>query len=249
MEKGYWYIRTYKAGQVAEKIKYWVSASTPSAAKKKLKSDINKQRHNETATIRNVARLINANFGSGDIFLGLDYSDEGFRKISDSQGENANAEQIYFAAEHLMKLCIRRVLREAQKRGVEVKYIATTSDMAGKTKEPVRVHHHLIINKEALFLFQEKWTLGGVSFEPLSRQKDYTPIAEYIIKQVRKIDNAKKFVSSQNLLRPVPVDRRAKSGAELRTPARCLLLSRSEFKPERPQYIRFLLPDEDVMKE
>ena len=120
--------------------------------------------------------------------------------------------------------------------------VAVTSDMDGKTGELVRVHHHLVINKESLEIAMQKWSLGGVHYKPLSAQPDYTGVAEYFIKQTRKIKDAKKFVCSRNLVRPVPKDRIVPSNAEIRVPAGGVLLHRSEFKPGRPQYIRYLMP-------
>lgn len=248
MKNGYWVIRTYESGAVGEKIKYFIPGERPSRSRRKINSEINRQEKNETQVIRSLARLLNANFKKGDILLTLDYSDEGLDVILDKALESKNIdidETIYKAAEHEMKLCLRRVKRECDMLGIELKYAATTSDMDGETNECVRVHHHLVINREALSVFKEKWTLGEAHHEPLSGQKDYTAIAEYFIKQVRKIKDAKKYVSSRNLLRPQPKDRVAVNNSELRTPAKAVLLHRSEYRPDRPQYIRYLKCEEE----
>lgn len=252
MKEGYFVTRTYQAGKVCEKIKYWVSGRRPLKVGRVTSSEIKKQEQNETRTIRAAARVLNKNFGAGDIILGLDYSNEGLDRLCAKQGLTDSdfedeAEGIYKAAEHEMKLFLRRVKRECDKQGIELKYgVAVTSDMDGKTGEMVRVHHHMVINQEALEIAQQKWSLGGVHYRPLSAQPDYTPVAEYFIRQVRKIKDAKKFVCSRNLVRPVPKDRIVPSGAELRVPAKCVLLHRSEFKPGRPQYIRYLLPQKQT---
>ena len=149
--------------------------------------------------------------------------------------------EVYLRAEHQMKLCLRRVKRECEKRGIELKYFAATSDMSSKTGEPVRVHHHLVINREALEVFEEKWKLGGVHHSVLDNNPDRTAIAEYIIKQVRKIKDARSYVTSRNLIRPVPKDRIAVNDSELRVPAKAVILHRGEFKPGRPQYVRYVL--------
>ena len=256
MKEGYFVTRTYRAGNVWERIKYWVPGKRPSRVGRSAQAEIKKQEQNETQTIRAAARVLNENFNSGDILLGLDYSDEGLEvvckrldQVEDMTGEDRQI-RIYEAAGHEMKLFLRRVKRECDNRGIEFKYgIAVTSDMDGKTGESVRVHHHMVINKESLEVAQEKWSLGGVHYEPLSNQPDYTPIAEYFIRQTRKIKNAKKFVCSKNLVRPVPKDRIVPSNAEIRVPSGGVLLHRSEFKPGRPQYIRYLLVKDDEEKE
>ena len=124
--------------------------------------------------------------------------------------------------------------------------MAVTSDMDGGHWETVRVHHHLVVPAEAKEAFAEKWAgMGGVDWSPLSAQEDYTPIAAYLIRQVRRVPDAKKYVSSRNLVRPQPkrpggADRRGTAG----TP-RAKLLHRNEYKPGRPQYIRYVLPEEN----
>ena len=68
-------------------------------------------------------------------------------------------------------------------------------------------------------------------------------MAEYLLRQVRRVPDAKKYVTSRNLGRPQPRDRVALTDAELRIPKGGRLLHRSEYKPGRAQYIRFVLPD------
>lgn len=82
------------------------------------------------------------------------------------------------AAEHELRLVLRRVKREMAKAGVALRYVAITSDMDGDTGETVRVHHHLVVPAEAKEAFTEKWAgMGGVDWSPMSDQEDYTPIA------------------------------------------------------------------------
>lgn len=149
------------------------------------------------------------------------------------------------AAEHALRLVLRRVKWELAKAGIALRYVAVTSDMDGDTGETVRVHHHLVVPAEAREAFAEKWAgMGGVDWSPLSGQEDYTPVAAYLIRQVRRVPDAKKYVSSRNLVRPQPRDRVALTDAELRVPRGAKLLHRNEYKPGRPQYIRYVLPEE-----
>lgn len=250
MRQGYWVVRTYHSGMVGEKIKYWVEGEKPTKSKRKLKRDIKKRQQNEAAAERRMARLLNANFAHGDYLIGLDYSDEGLCRLVerfdslqvDMDGLEVTEERELFrlAAEKELRLCIRRVQRVL---GDGLKYIAVTSDMDGKTEKEVRVHHHLVVNAEALAVIREKWTLGGVHYEPLRRQADYTPIATYLCKQVRHVPDAKMYMPSRNLTVPQAVDRIAKNGAELRLPAGAMMLQRAEFVPGRPQYMRYIKVD------
>ncbi len=255
MAKGYWMIRTYEAGDVGEKTKYWVPGEKPSRSSRKAKAEIKKQEQNEHSTTKRMARLMNENYRPGDYLLGLDYSELGMERLlawareqgmdPDTADETELMDILRLAAEHALRLVIRRVGREVG-RGVLVKVVAITSDMDGDTGEIVRIHHHLVVPRACKEAFVKKWAdagWGGVDWEPLSNQHDYTPIAEYFAKQVRKVPDAKKYFSTRNLVRPEPKDRTALTAGELRVPTGASLLHRSEFKPGRPQYIRYILPE------
>lgn len=255
MKDGYWVVRTYEAGQVGEKTKYFVLGDRTRRNRRKEESSIKKQEQNEYSAKKRLARLINANFTHGDILLGLDYSDASYKKLErsarkaapdyDSLPEDDQLRCIREAAAQEMVNYLRRVKRALEKEGRadELKYIAITSDMDGDTKETVRVHHHLIVPASCEHIVRMKWGHGGTYCKPLSKQEDYMPIAEYLIAQVRGTLNAKKFVSSRNLIRPQPKDRIAVSDAEIRVPRNCKLIQRAEYKRGAPQYIRYILPE------
>lgn len=255
MKDGYWVVRTYEAGQVGEKTKYFVLGDRTRRNRRKEESSIKKQEQNEYSTKKRLARLINANFTHGDILLGIDYSNASYKKLErsarkaapdyDSMPEEDQLRCIREAAAQEMENYLRRVKRALEKEGRadELKYIAITSDMDGDTKETVRVHHHLIVPASCEHIVRMKWGRGGTYCKPLSKQEDYMPIAEYLIAQVRGTLNAKKFVSSRNLIRPQPKDRVAVSDAEIRVPRNCKLIQRAEYKRGAPQYIRYILPE------
>lgn len=255
MKDGYWVVRTYEAGQVGEKTKYFVLGDRTRRNRRKEESSIKKQEQNEYSTKKRLARLINENFTHGDILLGLDYSDASYKKLErsarkaapdyDSLPEEDQLRCIREAAAQEMVNYLRRVKRALEKecRADELKYVAITSDMDGDTKETVRVHHHLIVPASCEHIVRMKWGRGGTYCKPLSKQEDYMPIAEYLIAQVRGTLNAKKFVSSRNLIRPQPKDRVAVSDAEIRVPRNCKLIQRAEYKRGAPQYIRYILPE------
>ena len=266
MKEGYFVIRTYESGDVGEKTKFFVPGRRPENGKlsRRQKNAVKKQEQNEYASQKTLARLINANFGKGDLFMGLDYSEEGLEKILDwgrkhdlpVDDPEMKQDAIWEAASHALDNALRRVKRKLEKQGVELKAIYCTSDMDGSTGEIVRVHHHLIVNagvQEAFVQAWEKYGLGTVSWTPLwENQIDRTPIAEYIIRQVRRIPDAKKFRSTRNLARPVPTNRIVSTDNELLVPRGGKLIYRQEYRNGKTgyedlhnyqaQYIRYITP-------
>ena len=267
MAEGYFVIRTYEAGAVGEKTKFFVPGKRPEKGKlsRRQRNAVRKQEQTEYSAQKNLARILNANFSSGDLLMGLDYSDEGLKRLNkwiENQGiclENMPEEEkqniLWEAAAHELDNALRRVKRKLAKQGMELKAVYCTSDMDGDTGELVRVHHHLVVNagvQDAFQLSWEKYGLGGVSWTPLwDNQIDRTPIAEYIIRQVRRIPDAKKFRSTRNLVRPVPKNRIVYTDNELQVPKGGKLIFRQEYENRygvysdlnrKPQYIRYMIP-------
>jgi len=249
MRDGYWVIRTYEAGSVGEKTKFFFPGTRPKMLGRKQKSAIKKQEQNEYSALKSLARLINANFGKGDLLLGLDYSPAGMKRLKKQakavDGVEEERDKLYIAAERELGNALRRVKRDMEAEGKTLRYVSITSDMDGDTGKPVRVHHHLIVPAEAKEAFMRKWEekgLGGVSWTPLSPQEDYTQVAEYMLRQVRRIKDRNKYASSRNLVRPQPKDRIVMSAAEVRVPKGGRLIYRSEYRRGQPQYVRYVLP-------
>ena len=162
---------------------------------------------------------------------------------------------IWEAADHELNLCLRRAQSRAKARGIEIKAHLTTSDQKFDKKIQeyiqVRVHHHLVINRESLECFKEAWgELGGTDVEYLDQYgEDLTELANYIVGQVRRIPDAKKYRSTRNIVHPEPKDRIVSSDAELQVPRGGKLLFRREFsKSGQPQYIRYVLPPKSYIR-
>lgn len=243
MKNGYWVIRTYTSGSIGEKIKYWVSGAKPVRSKRRMSSDVNKLEKNEKQSEKNLARILNTNFGlQGGVLVGLDYSDEAYGKLF---GGCKSREEINEAAKHQASLCLRRVQREAKKKGIEVKAVVVTADLDGEKQEEVRVHHHIVVNKEAAELFGEKWKHGeSVDYEYLySDQKDRTPLAHYLMEQVSHVPGAKAYITTRNLEKAKCVDRIAKGGSEIALPRNCELIFRSAHARGLNQYLRYRVLD------
>lgn len=233
MTTGYWVIRTYLAGMIGEKIKYWVPGEKPSRSKRRMASDIRQQQRNEASAEKRMARLVHANFREG-VLVRLSWGEEQLAALPEGEDER------FRAAHRALRLWLRRARRACAAAGVELKYIALTSDVNGKTGELVRVHHHAILSREAADIALGKWTAGQTHREYLDGRPDKTELVKYLLGQVRRLPDEKKYIPSRNLTIPQPTDRIARSGAELLPPKGALLLRRSEWSPGMPQYIRYI---------
>ncbi len=263
MQEGYYVTRTYEAGNVGEKTKFFVPGTRPTGkVRRKDRDAVRKQEQNAYSAQKTLARILNANFQAGDLLMGLDISAKGMEKALgwgrrngvsvDSTDETVRMDAVREAASHELDCCLRRVKGRLKKQGQELKAAYITSDMDGQTGEAVRVHFHLVVNAGTEWAFLEAWEktgYGRVSWTALwEGQDDRTPIAEYLIRQVRRIPDAKKYRSTRNLVRPQPKDRIALSGAELRVPAGGKLIYRQEYRQGGNQYIRYTLPEKKQKK-
>lgn len=118
------------------------------------------QENNDRIAIRKLARVINANFGPGDVHVVL----------TDAEGmteEEALKERALF---------LRRMRREYKKLGVEMKAVWTT-------EMTPRSHHHMIMSRIDYRIIDRQWKHGRVKFFPLDGSRDYTKLAEYFIKE------------------------------------------------------------------
>lgn len=268
MKEGYYVIRTYEAGAIGEKTKFFVPGKRPEGKMSRRQKDaVRKAEQNEYSAQKSMARLINANFQTGDLLMGLDYNEIGMARILhwarkndlpiDSENETEKQNALWEAASHELDIALRRVKRKLEKAGCELKAVYCTSDMDEDTGEIVRVHHHLVVNAQAKDAFVDAWEkygLGSVDWECLwPDQLDRTPIAEYLIRQVRRIPDAKKFRSTRNLARPRAKDRVVYTDNELQVPRGGILVFRQEREQKlvfarsgmnrQSQYIRYVLPE------
>ena len=253
MATGDWIIRTYKAGRIGEKVKFWVAGNPKRRSERRERQTAKKLAQNVGGVIKKSARLLNENFAGRDcVLLGMDYSDYGLmlliEKIKkrgidwDALDVDGRRDALLEAAGRELNNVLARVNYELKKKGERLKYYGVTADLDGQTGKPVRVHHHLVVPAGYEELFTHKWSkYGTVDWETISkRQEDLLPIAVYLCEQVRHRDNAKMYIRSRNLAEPKVTDRVVYTGAELKPPRRARVLQRSEYKsPYHAQYLRY----------
>lgn len=155
------------------------------------KSSLKKIAQNEKASERQLARLINTNFGAGDLWLTLKYSDS---RLPASKDE----------AKKEMQKFLRKIRKVYEKEtGKKLKYICCTSNTSAKTGKEVRLHHHLILNRMSYELLCKCWPADEMSYTLLDGRRDHTDLANYIIRNSSKKANENKWSCSRNLDKPI----------------------------------------------
>ncbi len=221
-------VRTLRSGKAIEKSLFYVGERKPRAARKKGSTTLERKDKNMNTAVRRLARIINCNWGKGDLWLTFTY-DDGFLP-GDGKG-----------ADKLMDLAWRRLRRALDAVGVGLEGFWITADKDPDTKEQVRLHHHAVISCEGVMVRWDEdgqlaecsiggreladiWGMGSIDVEPMREQDDYTPIAVYCIRQAVDAPDAKKWHATRGLKKPVveservvdrPRELRAPGGAKV----------------------------------
>lgn len=200
---------------------------------------------NRQFAILDLARKLNCNFRRGDVWLTCKFDAEGLERCGgDFEG-----------ARRAGRNFVDRLGRRLKKHGVEGKWVLAASEIDGETGELVRPHVHLILRGEGfafadgvLTLYGESvdaiWGQGSVDVQFLRAQKDFYPLAKYIIDQARGVADEKKYTSSRNLRKPIVERHVVLSGAPLRIPAGAVALPGTRIDLEKGQnVVRYLRPE------
>ena len=158
------------------------------ARKKKL------QKHNELESIKELNRILIANFTEDDQHIVLTYSDNNVPTVEESK--------------KILNNFLSRARRFYKKHNCEFKYVIVTEWNAK------RIHHHIVCNsipgvnmaKEIMRL----WGQGGAHLTPLYEDKNYNGLAEYLVKETKRTFREpetpykQRYSCSRNLVRPEP---------------------------------------------
>lgn len=162
---------------------------------------------NITAVIRKGARLLNTNFTPQDYYVTLTYSEEAQLRLTDGMPagltKDEQTEYIYEQARKELNLCLGRSRYACKAAGVELRYLGVTADRDCHTQEPVRIHHHIAVNREAAEILIGKWRNGRVDKEHLYNEPDHYNLANYMIKQSRYGKRKACYARARNLREPV----------------------------------------------
>jgi len=248
-ERGRWMVIRRTSGRVVELSTVFVPANTkPRRNKRKGTTTAQKQDENERDAVKRLARILNANYTHGDLFLTCKYDDDGFAKLARTaianrkEGQNTE-DAVLEAAEHDLDNFLRRLKRHLKNKGIpseDIRIVSSTSDMNGKTGEFVRPHHHLVVPRITFEEAAKLWNNGSVEYQILKDQDDYTPLAAYICAQVRRRPDAKKWSTTRNMKKTVVNERWADEGEILKPDRHGKLTGHNNWESGKPQYIRFV---------
>lgn len=183
--------KTIKSGNVLECEIYpvWDTAKSTARARKQKQSREAQKRLNYKNAVKNVVRLINANFTDSDIWGTFTYETRKLPKTVD-------------AAEKIFGNFLRRLKYHAKKKGYPpLKYVFWTEFEDDEKKGKKRVHHHIVTNFPDRDLAEELWK-GGARTQTRRLQSDengYEGMARYCMKDPR---GTKRYKTSKNLQKP-----------------------------------------------
>lgn len=203
-------------------------------------SSLKKIMQNEKAAVQRLARIINANFGAGDLWLTLKYSDARLP----STKEEAKKEASKF---------IRNLGRAYKKAtGKKLRYICCTSDTSSKTGDRVRMHHHLVMDRAAYELLCRYWPQEEISYTILDGRKDHTDLARYIVKNASKTADEKKWSCSHGLDKPIYTEPVPVSDCEIKTPKDAEVREKNVYIDEdygaSSAYLRAVMPERPIVR-
>lgn len=186
--------RSIRAGMTIEIYNtYMKNVGRKEAAAKAKATPEEIEKVNELNAIAKLTRLLNANFGKGDIHLVLTY----FRQARPGPEE----------AKANLKKFLRDMRKKYKNLGEQFKYVHVTEYKNNS------IHHHLVINNlssaNTLKIIRDCWKFGNPKIVTLDGTGQYEKLAEYLIKETKKtfrdkVGQRQRFTPSRNLIRPKP---------------------------------------------
>ena len=155
---GKWMIRTYKAGRVIEKSKFWVPANTKArAGRVKGNTSSAKRDQNARRAVHVLARTLNCNFSKGDLYVTCKFTDEYLAQIGGDYAELSR----------LLGNFLRRLRRKLRKLGLELKWVAVPSEKDGETGARKRLHVHMVLTGAGIQWRDGAWYVGEETLEDI----------------------------------------------------------------------------------
>ncbi len=230
-------IRETISGAVTEYSKFYVPEGTRPRSSRRGKSSARKQDNNARDAVKRLARILNCNFAGGDALVTLTYAAE----LERAEGER------------LVKNFLRRMKRRSEKLGRSFRWVLVSSEQTDEGAQ-ARLHHHLVISGDLLHFdgrekrwylmdrpAEEAWGQGIVDVRTLRDQKDFTPVALYLVRQARREPDEKKWTASRNMKKPIVKERLVVRPGPMKAPKGAVVLHSGEYDVlNGSHYLRFL---------
>ena len=257
MGGGVWMQREIRAGDVGEKYTFFAPSNARPRGKRKQKCSPRKQDVNEFEATKRFARLLNCNFKHRDSLITLTWDGSCIAEL----GDPADVDTARAIAEKTVDKFVERMRYHLRKAGKRLStYVVVVADINGDTGEIVRPHAHLILPASVLRMedghlyagkadLEKLWGRGDVNLRTLHDQLDLTPVAVYLMKQVRRQPDKAKYKAARGMKQPVIVDEKIVTNSrEIQAPKGARMLHRNDWEPGKNQYIRFQLPKKNGRK-
>ncbi|MBQ0037472.1 MAG: hypothetical protein KBS74_02245 [Clostridiales bacterium] len=206
-----------------------------------------KMEANIRAAVKQLARTLNANFTHKDLYITLKYDDEHLPEDWKRQ-EKDRAE------------FIRRMKSALKRQGIrDTKWVSVCSEVDGKTGEAVRPHIHIPISGDGITFrdgewwignenLTELWGKGSVYAEPMRRQKDYTALAIYLIRQAGRQTDRRKYHTSRNMVKPTVEEFIALTDRKMQAPAGAVTVEKQYNALTGANYLRYIKPEKTAKR-
>lgn len=156
---------------------------------------------NELSSVRELARVLNCNFGAGDVHIVLKYPGDSLPKSYEDAEEN------------LRKILARLRYEFKKQHKTNPKMVWVTANFSPHRQSPARLHHHLVAEADAFDIIRKLWP-EGLSAEFLDSRGDHSDLAGYLVANVEGRQNKKKWSCSRNMARPIYTDPKLVSDVE-----------------------------------
>ena len=197
-----WIEKFVESGDVIEDILY-LRSTERSPSDRKGKSADEKYLENLNRRIRDLTRLLNCNFTARDYFVTLTYSRVGYAKLrADKPPKTPATPYVYKAAEKEIHKLIERCRYHCAKEGVIFKCIYVTANINPDTNNRARIHHHVVVNCEAMETLKRLWRHGHVLVENVKNEVDHVRLARYMMDQVPYEKGHNNYGRTLNLEKP-----------------------------------------------
>lgn len=231
----YWKEKTVESGDVIEKTIY-LHSTDRSPSEKEKKPPEEKYLENLNRCIRDVARLLNCNYTARDYFVTLTYSRAGYAKLRADKPPTVPATPyVYTAAEKEIHKLIARCRYHCTEKGVIFKCVYVTANMDPVTKNRARIHHHLVVNHDAMKILKSLWKHGRVLVKNVKNEVDHGKTAYYMMNQVPYEKGRNNYGRTLNLEKPIITEHIPLNPNKALTPPEGAIVLK-----QGPNYLRFV---------